>query len=65
VTRHPGQRSIKRPPANEASICRPITGTRLHGSNIFRTFCRGNQNRSNPAKVESTTAQPRATVNRQ
>ena len=39
---------------NEASTCRPITGTEYMGADIFRTFCQSEPEALQPAKVRVT-----------
>jgi hypothetical protein len=50
---------------NEASTCRPITGTEYMGAEIFRTFCQSDPQPLQPAKVRvsSTTHGNRVTGN--
>jgi len=53
VTGTQANRSIKTT-GNEASTCRPITGTDYMGGDIFRTFCQGEAKPLQPAKVGVT-----------
>jgi len=53
VTGTQANRSLKTT-GNEASTCRPITGTEYMGADIFRTFCQSEPQPLQPAKVAVT-----------
>lgn len=50
VTGTQANRSLKTT-GNEASTCRPVTGTEYMGAEIFRTFCQSDPTPLQPAKV--------------
>ena len=51
VTGTQANRSLKTT-GNEASTCRPVTGTEYMGAEIFRTFCQSEPTPLQPAKVK-------------
>ncbi len=53
VTGTQANRSIKTT-GNEASTCRPVTGTQYLGSEVFDTFCQTTPSPSQPSKVAVT-----------
>ncbi len=64
VTGTQANRSLKTT-GNEASTCRPVTGTEYLGAEIFRTFCQSDPTPLQPAKVRvsATTHGNRVTGN--
>ncbi len=64
VTGTQANRSLKTT-GNEASTCRPVTGTEYLGAEIFRTFCQSDPTPLQPAKVlvSATTHGNRVTGN--